>query len=1321
MKYYQNYHKHTSYSNVYIKDSPLVPNDYFEYYKSLDCPQIYSTLEHGWQSPYFRIYDDLEKFNKKYNTNIKFIFGVEVYWVKDRLTKDKANCHMVILARNDNGRKAINKMLSEANKTGYYYRPRVDLQLLLSLPKDDVFVTTACVAYWNKYEDIEELTVTLNKHFNHFYLEVQAHDTEVQRNLHKKLLKLHNKYNIPFIFGTDSHVITEAQMKDRDDLLQSGNIFYEDEQGWYMDCPSYKEAFYRMQVQGILSDEQIEEALQNTNKILEFEDIVLDRSLKVPVITKYKDKSQQERDELFKQILRKEWKRQLSDINKEKFWDYIEEIRQDIDEIVSCGMSDYFILSYETMKLGQQKYGGILTPTGRGSAVSMYINKLLGLTKVDRINSPVLMYPERFLTKERVLESHTPPDIDNNVSEREPFILAQKELLGETSTYDLIALGTLHYKSAFKMYARAYNLDPQIANEVTRQIDKYELARKHAEEDEKDNINIFDYVDKDKYGELIKGCQKYRGIIDNRKGHPCATIAYNGDVEEDIGIILCKSETTKKEVLTAVIESGTIDSFGFLKQDYLIVDSIGLTYDIYKEIGIKPYTVNELLEKIDGDQNVWDIYKNGYTMCVNQVEQYKTTQKAMKYQPKNIYELSQFVAGVRPSFQSMYKTFENREHFDYGIKALDCQLQDEYCDSSFIIYQENLMKVLGFAGFPMKDTYTIIKAISKKKDYIIKDAKPQFIKNFAQAIIDTGDAKDEESAHDLATKVWKIIEDSSSYGFNCVSGDTKMYRPSTNGKYNPTIEEMYLIKNDRAYAKKTHHINLHDKYNKYGYGYGLSMDDDGVVKKNKIIDIYQQSKSLTYTITTSSGKTIKCTSNHKFPTKNGIKECRDLHIGDELYCAGKHQHTYFDSSLTNGDFTPNIPNKGEQGFQKNNNGMSVLYDNFRKLHSENSCACENCGIKYYETKRFEVHHKDLNRKNNKTDNFQWLCASCHKKIHYQNGRTKQYENGLPTYYEKIISIIQNKEEIVYDVSMSEEVNHNFVIDNGIVTCNCSHAFCMAVDSATIAYLKAYYPLEFYKVVLQRYTNKGEKDKVSLIKQEMVERGFVLKDIKFRDDNREFKIDKNNNCITQTMSSVKNISKITPKVLYAMRKAQFKDVVELFVYLSEETKLKKTDIEILIKLDYFEEFGNINYLDCVYQKFIDRYKKTYVDKTKEARIQEIRDYAQTLNVETTIFDKIHYQIQLLGYTNLTTSCDDDIYAVQAIELNQWGTPFVTLYQVNSGVTAQYKADKRYYNDHPIEVGDIIDAAIREKDKKRKSDNGWETIGSEEVLVAWSKEI
>ena len=1071
-----NYHKHTSLSNRYMKDSPLLPIDYWNELKARygDKPCIYTTVEHGWAGNYFKQYDDLEKFNKKNGTNIRWIYGAEAYWVKDRHEPDRSNCHIVLLARTDKGRKAINKILSIANKDGYYARPRIDLELIDQLPYDDVMITTACVAFWNKYDDIADIVRHLAESFPHFYLEVQAHNTPAQKELNRRIIQISEELLVPIIAGCDSHVITESQMLDRDELLKSGNIHYEDEDGWYMDYPTYDVLFERFKQQDVLTDGQIKAAINNTNVLFEFEDIKLDRSLKVPVIKELRNKTQEERNHIFEQILKDEWFLQKADINKDKLQQYYQEIKHDIGEIEACNMADYFILSYMVMKRGQEKYGGILTPSGRGSAVSMYLNKLLRLTKVDKVNSPVLMYSERFLTKERVLDSHTPPDIDNNVSDRQPFIQAQRDLVGELGTYDLLALGTLKFKAAWKMYARAYNVEPDTANEVSKQIDRYETAKKHAEDGE--TVDIHKYIEP-KYQELVDGCKKYLGIYDTAKGHPCGCLCYEGDIESDIGISLCKSEATGKEVLVANIESGTIDAFGYLKQDYLIVDSIGLTYDIYKEAGIEPFTVNQLLEKIAHDDATWQIYADGYTQCVNQCEQPKSTQKVMRYKPKNIAELTQFIAAIRPSFQSMYQTFEQRQHFDYGIKALDDLLQDEYCSSSFILYQESLMKVLGFAGFPMSETYTIIKAISKKKDYIIKDAKPKFIKNFAQAILDTGETDDDNKAHELADKVWTIIENSAAYGFNS-----------------------------------------------------------------------------------------------------------------------------------------------------------------------------------------------------------------------------------------------------------------------------AHAYCMAIDSVTIAYLKAHYPLEFYKCVLQRFTDKGEKDKVALIKQEMLKRGYKLKDIQFGDDNRSFNIDRDNNCIVQTMASIKDMPKSAPEALYELGKSDIKNRAALYQALMDDPRINKKAIEILFHLGYFNKFAQPNRLIAeyeIYQKYISvkvLTKSSFDDimidvirpccgKETEKQFREVDNKAlitaliKQANIKpTTIVDRIKWQLEYLGYCTVSDpNSDPNDWLVLDVKTTGYGTVYCTLYNLCYGAERTYRANKKFWTNHQLSKGDVIRAVLQEKNKMKKDENGEWVVLSEtyQEMKVWKK--
>jgi DNA polymerase III alpha subunit len=1059
-----------------MKDSPLLPIDYWNELKARygDKSCIYTTVEHGWAGNYFKQYDDLEKFNKKNGTNIIWIYGAEVYWVKDRHESDRSNCHIVLLARTDKGRKAINKILSIANKDGYYARPRIDLELIGLLPYEDVMITTACIAFWNKYDDIGDIVRCLVQKFPHFYLEVQAHDTPEQKELNRRIIQMSEELNVPIIAGCDSHVITESQMLDRDELLKSGNIHYEDEDGWYMDYPTYDVLFERFKQQGVLTDGQIKAAINNTNVLFEFEDIKLDRSLKVPVIKELRNKTQEERNHIFEQILKDEWFLQKADINKDKLQQYYQEIKHDIGEIEACNMADYFILSYMVMKRGQEKYGGILTPSGRGSAVSMYLNKLLRLTKVDKVNSPVLMYSERFLTKERVLDSHTPPDIDNNVSDRQPFIQAQRDLVGELGTYDLLALGTLKFKAAWKMYARAYNVEPDTANEVSKQIDRYETAKKHAEDGE--TVDIHKYIEP-KYQELVDGCKKYLGIYDTAKGHPCGCLCYEGDIESDIGISLCKSEATGKEVLVANIESGTIDAFGYLKQDYLIVDSIGLTYDIYKEAGIEPFTVNQLLEKIAHDDATWQIYADGYTQCVNQCEQPRSTQKVMRYKPNNIAELTQFIAAIRPSFQSMYQTFEQRQHFDYGIKALDDLLQDEYCSSSFILYQESLMKVLGFAGFPMSETYTIIKAISKKKDYIIKDAKPKFIKNFAQAILDTGETDDNNKAHELADKVWTIIENSAAYGFNS-----------------------------------------------------------------------------------------------------------------------------------------------------------------------------------------------------------------------------------------------------------------------------AHAYCMAIDSVTIAYLKAHYPLEFYKCVLQRFTDKGEKDKVALIKQEMLKRGYKLKDIQFGDDNRAFNIDRANNCIVQTMASIKDMPKSAPEALYELGKTDIKNRAALYQSLMDDPRINKKAIEILFRLGYFNKFAQPNRLITeydIYQKYISSKvltKSSFDDimidtirpccgKETEKQFREIDNKAlitaliKQANIKpVTIVDRIKWQLEYLGYCTVNDpNSDPNDWLVLDVKTTGYGTVYCALYNLCYGAERTYRANKKFLTNHQLLKSDVIRAVLQEKNKMKKDENGeWVTLPEKIVeMKCWKK--
>lgn len=757
-KIYQNYHNHKDGSNIYTADSAVKYEDYAKRAIELGH-KVLSTCEHGYQGKYFEAFDVAKKYG------LKFIYSAEIYWVKDRFEKDNTNSHMMLIAKNNKGRKAINLAISEANETGYYYKPRLDLNLILSLPKDDVFITSACLAFW-RYDDIEDIVVKLRNHFGkNFMLEIQYQPFDLQYKINKRILELSKKYNIQMIVGTDSHYIYPEQKKDRDEVLKSKGIHYDDEDNFYMDYPDYDTVVERFKKQNIFTEEQIIKALDNTNVMLtfgNFDDVeIFKDNIKLPSL--YPKLNQNQKNNKLKNIILKEWNKVKPKIDKEKIKEYEKEIRKEFKIIVDTGMTDYFLLDYEIVKEAI-KNGGIITPSGRGSGVSFYINTLLGFSKIDRVSANIKMYPERFMSVSRIKGTKSLPDLDLNLGNPEIFQQAQNKIFGKEHSYPMIAYGTFKTKSAFKMYAKAQDVDFEVANKISDQLKKYEKDLNNAEEDEKDLIDVYDYVDKE-FHEIYNKSIRYQGIISDKKPHPCGHLIYNKDIREEIGLIKVKTESTKKETIVCLLDGESAEKFKFLKNDLLKVDVAKLNFLISKRIDKKIPTQNQLIKLCEDNDKVWNIYKKGLTVGINQVEKKSTTKKMMKYKANNINELCHFIAGIRPSFKSMYKIFEDRKYFEYGIPSFDKIIQSTGLDSSFVLYQETIMAVLSFAGFEDDKTYDIIKAISKKKKKIINEIKPKFIKNISNNFIDN-DGIDVEKAKINADKVWTIIENSAKYGFN---------------------------------------------------------------------------------------------------------------------------------------------------------------------------------------------------------------------------------------------------------------------------------------------------------------------------------------------------------------------------------------------------------------------------------------------------------------------------------------------------------------------------------------------------------------------------
>lgn len=686
--YYCNYHTHTCYSNINVLDSIASIKDYCKRANELGLREVFTT-EHGYQGFVF------EWLNIAQEYGLKVIEGAEVYYVADRFDKTDRQCfHLIVIALNDEGAKQLNKMVSRAYVEGYYYRPRIDHDLLFGLNADDFVITTACIGgMWHNRQFIEECYTYFG---NHFFLELQNHDDTKQKEVNKRLLNLHYELGIPIIHGNDSHYIYPEDSQYRNLFIRakrketSNAERMDDEEHFILDFPDYQTIVTRYRKQGILNDEEIFEALENTKVFMHSGDLThYNMGIKLPSVVK------NPKEELRKIVIN-EWQIAKSDIQKEHWSYYEKEIIHELRTIEECGMSAYFVDDYYIAKIAREKYGGILTKTGRGSAVSFFINKLLGLTNIDRISAPITLFPSRFMSKARILESASLPDIDLNMHDQRPFIQASYDLLGEDNCKWMLSFKPLQDASAFRLYCKALGMDIKAYDAIAKDLDTYRSDTK--------------------WTKIIDESKRFIGVISAVSISPCSMLLYDKPVDEEIGLITIRSkneETKEIEVHTCCLMDGyNCDRWKYLKNDYLLVTVISIISKTCEKIGIAVPSIKELEYLISKDDLTWKIYELGLTCTINQADSDFGRNCAMRYKPRSIPEMSAFIAILRPGCESLRDDFLDRKPYSTGVEKLDALLED---GANRMIYQELIMKYLIWLGIEEDETYTIIKKISKKK------------------------------------------------------------------------------------------------------------------------------------------------------------------------------------------------------------------------------------------------------------------------------------------------------------------------------------------------------------------------------------------------------------------------------------------------------------------------------------------------------------------------------------------------------------------------------------------------------------------------------
>lgn len=642
---------------------------------------------------------------------------------------------------------------------------------------------------------------------------------------------------------------------------------------------------------------------------------------------------------------------------------------------------------------------------------------------------------------------------------------------GKQRVFSAGTLTTLKIKAAIKDVARVHRVPLNIVNYITALFDDDKMSWTDLFKLAYTNKKVKKFITD--YPEVIEEIRPLMGQARSASVHASAILITpdRKDGEE----MECFDYTPIKKVdgvLVSELDGYSLDEVGLLKNDCLGIKELSKIQSTIEECnrvygaGVR---FDDIVKSDLDDEKTYRLLSEGFTQNVFQFSSKGMTKFLMDMKPTNIRDLIAANALYRPA------TLESGSAEKYLLcKCGDIApvylwgtyeaLKDTYGQ---LTYQESLAQIAReVGGFSLGDGVNLVKLISKKRVDKIHAMKEQFMRG----------AKERGCPKEDAVQIWDMIEAGGSYLFNkCISGEEMIYRPH-GGCWKPTIGEMYRIRHDRDYARRTGHLDLYRKYNRKGYGVGFSLNGEKRLVKNRIKDIRYAGEMPLYRITLEDGRTLDVTANHKHPTQRGDVRTDCLVTGEDFlyvnigYRKQDTSYRFTDKGSLNDDMyhdNYSVGNyelntrPGHSGFVERPESEYVRLAYYRKHLMLRECA--RCGRRNC---RLEVHHinGDHSQCGENFDNLTTLCASCHKKVHYRMGRRKMGEHGLYTELRRVKSVEYTGCAAVYDVEMCAP-HHSFVTAGGVVTCN-SHATAYAVTSYTGAWLKANYPTAFYTVALQ---------------------------------------------------------------------------------------------------------------------------------------------------------------------------------------------------------------------------------------------------------------
>jgi len=736
-------HVHTQYS---LLDGACQLKRLIQAVKNFKMPACAIT-DHG------NMFGVVDFYQQAMDNGVKPIIGCEIYVAPDsRFDKSsrgiqEASFHLMLLAKNETGYKNLMKLVSAGYLEGFYYRPRVDKELLARHNKG-LICMSACLKgeiphliQTGQSEEARNVCGEFNNIFGkgNFYLEIQDNKIPEQTTVNKELISFSKELSLPIIATNDIHYLKKEDARAHEALLciQTQTTLDDPERmkfqtdEFYLKSPDeMKQAF-----------SEIPEALSNTIKITEECNLELDftkvhlPNFEVPAGTT--------REELLTQLCEEGLKKRYGKIDEV----ISKRLEHELDVINKSKYTSYFLIASDFVNYAKSK--GIPVGPGRGSAAGSIVSFALGITDIDPLRYDLLF--ERFLNPERV--SLPDIDIDFCYERRNEVIDYVSAKYSKENVAQIITFGTMMAKGVVRDVGRVMAMPYADVDKIAKLIPtelNITLAQALEREPELNQL----YKNDPQITQLIDTSMALEGLTRHASTHAAGVV-----ISQDALTNHAPLFKTGDQISTGY-PMGALEKIGLLKMDFLGLRTLTVIFETLKIIKRTKGLEVSLSEIPMHDEKTFKLLSNAETIGVFQLESSGMRDILKKLKPEKFEDLIAVLALFRPGpiGSGMVDDFISRKNgkveIRYDHPSLEPVLKDTY---GIIVYQEQVMRIANtLAGFSLSQADLLRRAISKKVPEIITGARNDFIAGCLKKGVDKR----------TADKVFSFIEYFSGYGFN---------------------------------------------------------------------------------------------------------------------------------------------------------------------------------------------------------------------------------------------------------------------------------------------------------------------------------------------------------------------------------------------------------------------------------------------------------------------------------------------------------------------------------------------------------------------------